>query len=891
MPTALDRLFASPSALRALRSIVNAPELPTPCLPTFHCCHMKATRRRYSAEPDSPPNSPVLKIRKEPGNSPRTSQKAFRIHRFDQASNVDDPTRPNDSKWLRIDHVKEPEKTVLWAEALQYRERVYGQHGVRDIWFGMARRGYHLPTSDTAEARFLWATFVKNEQLVAPVLDHAVHLFKDTGQICPHLYELCMLHWLPRNPQLALDYHHCMVTKLQLKKLPLRQLAQNLRLRLNEKSLEALMDIYRTSNERNIYDEIVPDLCDEGKIIDASRWHTMCSHRGDLPSPSVASHPVIQLFTAANSVIFTPNKHFVYPSAGGTPRAGNPRYNEELMRRLLGRDTAPVRFEDSFCARMFATRAFPPKSIVKGLAMAGINEIGPQAVLAMSIRTEPVTELPLRFQELKEAGITLQGCVFSLALEKFAMQGKFGLVRSMINTDQHPDVFGDAELQKKLLDFYLEQEDYVQAHRTLAILTIFHNDPSTEAWNMVLQVSIKKLIPQRIVQVLQDMRANDILVTKETMVFIKVILRRRQLGRKPGLATRSHFDDLRFVARIYITILESGLAHIPPLAWREIIRRYGMLNRFRELRRLIFWLLSWYAPRNGTIFANLPKPPFLDSATEKLRIAFPDWQHHSKLAPWNLSLENEFHPVRQLFPPSFQQALIVWGFRAGLLPNAALEQSMLSDIASKKHYRARFLLRGDIKHLHWSIGLRTLVQLRDAGVHVHRHTVIKALQAQFINLFGKGRSRRKENRATEDNNTVPYTTYVREVNKIWGTPLFREPELFGKERLYGAMWHPRLRRRVHRRTELRIGEILGTGWRRRTSEAEMEGVLEESVAETDTKLNAERLPKSSMEIKEDVDSEGQPSMESKNEKAGHGSQMSSLDQLLAASALEQSKRK
>jgi hypothetical protein len=71
----------------------------------------------------------------------------------------------------------------------------------------------------------------------------------------------------------------------------------------------------------------------------------------------------------------------------------------------------------------------------------------------------------------------------------------------------------------------------------------------------------------------------------------------------------------------------------------------------------------------------------------------------------------------------------------------------------------------------------------------------------------------------------------------------------------------------------------------------MEGVLEESVAETDTKWIAERLPKTSMEIEEDVDSEGQPSMESKNEKAGHGAQMSSLDQLLAASALEQSKRK
>jgi hypothetical protein len=892
MPTALDRLLASPSALRALRSIINAPELPTSCLPTSRCGHTKAARRKYSSNSELDSSSIAFKIRKEPGKSQPTSQKAFRIHRFDRASNVDTPTRSQDSKWLRIDNVDEPEKSVLWAEALQYRERVYGHHGIRDIWFGMARRGYNLPTTDTVAARFLWATLIKSEELVIPVLNHAAQLYKDTGHLCPHLYEFCMLHWLPRNPERAMDYHHRMLTKLQLKTLPLRQLAQQLRLRLTEKSLEAFMDIYRTSNERNIYDDMVPYLCDEGKIVDARRWHSMCSHRGDLPSASVASHPVIQLFSAENSAIATPNKHFVYPSAGGSPRAGNPRYNEELMRRLLGRDTAPVRFEDSFCARMFATRAFPPESIVKGLAMVGVNEIGPQAVLAMSTRTEPLTDLPLRFKELKEAGIALQGCVFSLALEKFAMEGKFGLVRGMISTDQHPDVFGDAGLQNKLLDFYLEQRDYAQAHRTLAILTLFHNDPSTEAWNMVLQASIKKLVPHRIVQVVQDMRANDILVTKETMTSIKAILRRRQCGRKPGLATRSHFDDLRFVARLYITILESGLAHISPLVWREIIRRYGMLNRFRELRRLIFWLLSWYAPRSGTIFANLPQPPFLDSATNKLRTAFPDWQHHSHLAPWKLSLENIHHPVRQLFPPPFQQALIVWGFRAGLLPNATLEQSMLSDIASKKHYRARFLARGDMKRLHWSIGLRTLVQLRDLGVHVHRHTVVKALHAQFIILFGRGRSRRKENRAMEDNNTVPYSTYVKEVNRIWGSPLFREPELFGKDRLHAAMWHPRLPRWVHRRTELRIGEILGKGWRGNDGGNELRtvGSLEETSMVDGTAFEAEKLQWPFMGVEKSVEIEAHATIKRKEAKTGHGSPRSSMDQLLAASASEQTRR-
>ncbi|KAF2792973.1 hypothetical protein K505DRAFT_325781 [Melanomma pulvis-pyrius CBS 109.77] len=882
MPTALDRLLASPSALRALRTIVNAPELPTSCFPAVHCCQSTASRRQYS----SASKFPASTVHEEGGEKARTRSGhpgAFRIHGFDQASNVDDPTRPKNSKWLRIDNVEEPEKAALWAEALQYRERVYGLHGIRDIWFGMARRGYNLPTADTAEANVLWATLMKNSQIVIPIQDHAVQLHKDTGHIFPRLYEVCIVHWLPRNPELALEYHHRMVIKLRLKKLPLRQVAQQLRSRLTAKSLEAFMDIYRTSNERDVYDEIVPFLCDNRKFVDARRWHAMCSHRGDLPSPSVASHPIIQLFTAENSVIYTPNNRFVYPSAGGAPRDGNPKYNEELMRRLLGRDTAPVRFEDSFCARMFATRAFPPDSIVKGLAMVGVNEIGPQALLAMSARTEPLTDLPERFKELKEAGIALQGCVFSLALEKFAMEGKFSLVRSILNSDQHPDVFGDEQLQKKLLNFYLEREDHVQAHRTLAILTLFHNDPCTESWNLVLQASIREVVPHRIVQVLQDMRINGVLITKETLVSIKSILRRRQGGRKPGPAIRGNFDDLRFVTRIYITILESGIAHIPPLAWREIIRRYGMLGRFRELRRLIFWLFSWYAPRNGTIFANLPKPPFLDSATEKLRAAFPHWQHHSNIVPW-LSTGNAFHPIRQLFPNPFQQALVVWGFRAGLLPNGSLEQSMLSDVASKKHYRHKFLKRGDIKRLHWSIGLQTLVQLRNLGVHVHRHTVIKALQMQFVILFGRGRSLRKENRAMEDNNSISYGEYVREVNRIWGSPLFQEPKLFGQSRMHGSMWHPRLQRRVNRRKWLRLSEILGKGWRK--PDLEIVGDVDESDAMS---MGVEKLEHTFLAQGKALGADAAPQTQSTSQDAAHDSSVRSIDRLLAASASEQAK--
>jgi hypothetical protein len=488
------------------------------------------------------------------------------------------------------------------------------------------------------------------------------------------------------------------------------------------------------------------------------------------------------------------------------------KYNEELMRRLTGRDTAPVRFEDPFCARLFATRAFPPSSIIKGLTLVGVNEIGPQALRTMGLRAEYVDELPHLFGELRESGIALKGCVFSLALEKFAMERKFHLVQSILDSDQHPEVFDDAEMQKKLLDFYLEQEDWQQAHRTLAILALFHNDANTESWNLLLQVRIKRFDPHQIIKVLQDMQAKSIMVTMESMHAIRSLLKHRVRGHRPiQSSTRGGFDDVRFVTRIYMIILEAGIGMVPPSTWRELIRRLGMMGRFRELRRLLFWLLSWYAPREAGPFAQLPKPPPLDEATRKMRNKFPEPFRYFNLHP-HLSQKSLLHPVRQLFPPSLQQALIIWGFQAGLLPHAPSEQSMLSSTAAKKHFRRRLVQTGILKRLDWSIGLQTLVELRDFGVHVHPHTAMKTLQKQFVVLFGRGRSNKTANRIMEDVNTIPYDMYIRNVNDIWGSPLFPEAEHVVRYKQYGLSWHPKHKRMVTRRDWIRLSEILGPDW-------------------------------------------------------------------------------
>ncbi|KAF2650467.1 hypothetical protein K491DRAFT_608737 [Lophiostoma macrostomum CBS 122681] len=815
MPTALDRLLHSPSALRVLRAIVHASDFSASCIPVANSSAAGVPHRAFSSTP------PRCKLKIRRVGAPNFAKVLRADRKWLQ-----------DARWLRIDEVQEPEKASLWVEALLTSERRHGLDGIREVYHAMVRRRYKLPTNDTAEAGILWGTLLKHPQLVLSIIEDATQIRNQTGKLYSRLYEKCMVHWLPRHPDLAQECHHHFVVKLRLRKLPLRDLVRSIGFHLTSRSLEAFLRIYETSNERNMYDEIVPALCDQRKITEARQWHMMCFKCKDFPSNRTKSHPMVQLFTAEMHIWPSRNTGDMIAQDQGTiPKHIHPRqatghgpkskYNEELRRRLTARETAPVRFDDPFCARLFYTTAFSPASVISGLVMVGVNEIGPQALRAMALRTKRLDDLNDRFRELKEAGIALKGCVYSLALEKFVTERNELLVRSILDSDQHPDVYDDVEMQKRLLDFYLQQSDWAQAHRTLAILSMFHNDISAEAWNVLLQARIRMFHTLETTLVLQGMRTSSVTVTQKSHEAIRSLLRGRVRGRRPAWSPHGRFDDLRFVTRLYIFILEAGIGSVYPFAWREIFRRYGLLGRFRELRRLLFWALCWYAPRRDAAFGQLPRlettsndPP--TSSRHQIDSSKPSHVESGRWSQRDLS-----HPIRQLFPPSFQQGIIIWGFQAGLLPNAPLEQSLLSEIPSKRHYRRRFVAQGVLQRLHWSVGLQTLVKLRELGVHVHRHAVIKALQMQFIVLFGRGRSSKRSNRIMEAVNRIPYDYYVTEVNRIWGEPLFRESRLWGKDKLHRRMWHPWLKRVVKRQRHLKFEEATGVALQSRYDENEM----------------------------------------------------------------------
>ncbi|RYE48815.1 MAG: hypothetical protein EOP21_05380, partial [Hyphomicrobiales bacterium] len=88
------------------------------------------------------------------------------------------------------------------------------------------------------------------------------------------------------------------LSKLDYKKLPLKVLAMYGWRVFKPPAYEALLEIYRHSDERNLYDHVVPPLIKKGHLMLARRWHNLCISRDDVPSDSAASNPIVQILLA-----------------------------------------------------------------------------------------------------------------------------------------------------------------------------------------------------------------------------------------------------------------------------------------------------------------------------------------------------------------------------------------------------------------------------------------------------------------------------------------------------------------------------------------------------------------------------------------------------------------
>lgn len=749
MRTALNRLLARPSILRALRSILAHEDLSFAALPRLHhrAIRPEASGRHQSSR--SPTDALSSNTRGEHDSCPDNTSPSAAGTKADAKLPANPTKNPFDE----------------WVQILHFQHRLYGNYGVRSIWKELRQGDVDLPTTGQW-ARPLWETFLTNDDIVEDVLVHATDLKSRTGLYYEPLYEIIIGKCFAerRHPDVY-KWHVKLTPTFPPQEGALRRIAS--RIEGNRTSISAFRYIYARNDQRDVYDALITKLCDKHRWNGALQCHKVLARRGDLPSgifkDSLWAGFLEELLRESGQ------KPTQEQSSNALQSQSTVHFSREGMNRVLGEvhGVKPKKMDDHFCARIFATKAFSIEVIIRGLGMFGVEEIGPVALREMASRTVDAGKICYNIKRLNEAGISVGQSVYTQALLKFAQDGRQDLIDSLLSTDQHPDALEDTKLQRKLLRSFIERGDWSEVHRTLAILTVFHRDPAREQWNILVQkLSTLRDVP-KLCKVLEDMLSRGIPLTEASMSALQAYqLRHRRRGHRPVMQGPG-YNDTTLIANIWRSTLASH-GDVDPRRWAEIFRRFGMTERFNDVVKISLWLADWYSPENQSV-----RPKILKSTLQRRNL-------RSSILHSALKTIHPRHPLREVFSDAQIRAFVAWGVRRAFI-------TPISDP------------HGNNRQPHfWAQGLRLCKVLRERGVHVNTRVVRAELRLQLVHLYGSGQSNRAYNRRSVTNNLYSVLQMIEYANEIWteaaGKPLLDPKELVsGDTSHYGMWWLKKLR--------------------------------------------------------------------------------------------------
>ncbi|KAM3081125.1 hypothetical protein ACMFMF_003041 [Clarireedia jacksonii] len=641
----------------------------------------------------------------------------------------------------------------LWGYLLAHRHRRHGLDGVKVFWDAIYRRKIHLPT-EGALAWKMWSVFLDlgffDGNVLAELIQYSDELLQETGRRWKGLYTRILDYSLKvETSGTAILWHRKLIDRHP----PDAEAFESLCTRIIDKkgNVETLRKIYDMSEFHVSYSKIILRLCAQEEYPFAYHWHRSLLRKGDSPRSIKPTTPLIQHLATYNKsqakaaiqalneagLSFTP---VIYDNI-----EERPKFSREMMNLIHG-ETFHVKvknYDDDLGARWLATSWVPLDMSFKAIHALGVTSIGPRSLQAIALREPNEKDITRRIDQLYELGISIGESRYAKAVEMFARKGQRELLRSLLNSDQHPDSLDDWKLQEDLLASYASDRNSINFQRTLAIRLIGSRSPDYDVYNIHLRVCIIRNDLQAMLNTLSDMQMNGIPTKPHTIaVILRKILRPRHSGRRPFTIPKQ-FDDIRMAVNILTSIMMSG-GSVPVHFWSEIIRRLGMLGRSRDLKNLCLFLASWYGPRAQNL---LPGMHYLRN------------QDRSQ-APMRLSSSHPLHPLKKLFPVSLQKAIVEWGFIYAIIRHRA--NNVFVGLARDKP-RHRYSVTN---------GLELLRELYYRNVDIDASAVRKAVVNRLISLYGPGVSNKKRAREVRRKNPWSLNEIVHEINTFMGREMF-----------------------------------------------------------------------------------------------------------------------
>ncbi len=672
----------------------------------------------------------------------------------------------------------------LWEILLRYRMRAYGDAGIQTIWkyFTKRERVRLLPATWTTED-YLWSAFVtmglNNHEFLEAIAKHVQQLWRERKMRRPTLYVEVVGGLLESEDSAAAPrFSEIMHPGVSITSEELVQLFEQACKSANPMALEHFRLICDSVSNHKIYGKIISSLCKQDRVVEAMEMHRRLIRRRHCPSTFKEVEPLIRCLARDNldlaafirplveaDISFVGQAQKLYDAAKITPLG--------ISREEIGVKRAMI--SDAFAARFFATRSFSFEFALNGLHMLGLDEIGPLSLRQIALRAGNATVVREWLARVDSMGIDTGASAYSRVIRKLVKEKRDSVLMDVIKCDQHPDVFEDQEVQLQLRIKYHHERDWRQLNRTLAILSIW-GDIKRHALNGMLRSALLRKDWPEVSKVASQLNQNKNPISRTNIILMyQSILRPRTPSQRVPARVKG-FHDLVFLITLWQNSLMSG-NHIPTDAWREPLRRLGMMGRWNDLAKACHWLCSFYASDMFRMANNISDNPTVLPVKLGSR------------NKGNLSIINE------ILHPGFQRAIVHWGFLAGL--KAGMVTSRREEVYLGKSR--------NLDQVPWVCGIELLRNLQKLyGVRLYEEQIRRACQERLRQLFSRyGNSRRRYNRQAKAMNRHKLKYYIDWINMVYDGTLIDPLDVRAMWFIYGTGWRESGRTESRRQTKSR----------------------------------------------------------------------------------------
>ncbi|KAI1336146.1 hypothetical protein F5Y15DRAFT_395413 [Xylariaceae sp. FL0016] len=666
---------------------------------------------------------------------------------------------------LLVDKTENHGDFALWCCLLDFQTRVNGDAGIANVWNGLWGRKSLYDTEGPLAPMF-WRLMLEgalksdDPKFLDSIWIYSEWMYNLHGAKWPHLYKSILAHFLR-------THQHQRALQWQLRLTPnfypgSEEFAELVKQFVTDNELDerkTLRSIYAVNSDRKLYDKLIPYLYDLGKSQLARKWRRTLVLYDDLPMTAIHARPFLRFLQG-----YYPNEllHDEEITATGDldldpiEDAQRPELSREFINRVHGGTFGITvkNYNDKLGAKWFASSWISLDTAMATVSALGIEQIGPLSLQSIALR-DPSPEGVLRsISELGERGISTTDSTYSKIVRYLASTGDSELLLDILESDLHPDIFDDIDMQTQLLES--ETPDPRTRRLLLASRIVALGKLARQTANALFQTCFQHRDQEKLLRVLDDMKTGNIEIDHEqvTLVFDTMNSEYPNGKHKQG--------SLAWFPAFYAPILQRFVAMdvpIPADRWREVLFPLIRTGRSSDCERILFELVQLFTTsrsvRPGFVPVHLADIP---ESTKKHLSGVQNLL--GVYIPLDLPAQrNSLHPLHKIIDTKLVHTMIRHSFY----------QSMA--VPSRPTHTVGRTIRKNTEDFYCAWAIRLLRVLCDRGAPIEASTVQKAVKGMLVQLYGTDVLTKKRTMRMKANNLLTLGQMKTLVDEAWGREL------------------------------------------------------------------------------------------------------------------------